>query len=313
MSNNLNYLFIKSLSKINGDLFHSFYIDKNQDLKKTTLLFSSTRSGSTWLSNIINYNNQYRLMFEPFHSDYVPEWSSFNYRQYLNPKANDSKAYNKVKKILNGSVRNKWVDYYNKKIFVEKRLIKDVRINLMSKWIYNKFPEISMIYLIRHPFSVALSRQKIGWPTHLECFLQQSNLYQKHLKPYTNLIKMCQDPLFKQIIQWCIENFLPIKWFNNNQIHIVYYENLCLNFNQEVKKIFHYLKCDYKQTRVSKFERKISQTSRKESAITQGRNLLNGWQFSMSPQKILQANKILKIFGLDELYDENSIPSINLI
>ena len=40
-------------------------IDMNNDISKAVIVAGAARSGTTWLGDIINYKNDYRLMFEP--------------------------------------------------------------------------------------------------------------------------------------------------------------------------------------------------------------------------------------------------------
>ena len=47
--------------------FGIFHIDLNYSPSNTVLIAGSGRSGTTWLSEILNYNNDYRSIFEPFY------------------------------------------------------------------------------------------------------------------------------------------------------------------------------------------------------------------------------------------------------
>ena len=59
------YRFHKNLSfprRILGRL----HIDRNADPDACVLLVGSVRSGTTWLQEVINCRNEYRVLFEPF-------------------------------------------------------------------------------------------------------------------------------------------------------------------------------------------------------------------------------------------------------
>ena len=49
------------------------------------ILAGMGRSGTTWAGNIINYDQSYRILFEPFLPARVKEAKGFEYLQYLNP------------------------------------------------------------------------------------------------------------------------------------------------------------------------------------------------------------------------------------
>ena len=43
----------------------------NKNYKEVIWLIGDVRSGTTWVSNLINHENKYRTMFEPFHPNYI--------------------------------------------------------------------------------------------------------------------------------------------------------------------------------------------------------------------------------------------------
>ena len=55
-------------------------VNPPHDEAQTTFLSGPARSGSTWVGNIIDHRNDYRLLFEPFHRDKVPACRNFGYR-----------------------------------------------------------------------------------------------------------------------------------------------------------------------------------------------------------------------------------------
>jgi hypothetical protein len=102
-------------------------------------------------------------MFEPFHAYKVDICKEFKYRQYLRPENKDKYFLETANLILTGKIKNKWINSQNKRIFSNKRLIKDIRANLMLKWIHTNFPSVPIILLFRHPCAIAYSRiKKIG-------------------------------------------------------------------------------------------------------------------------------------------------------
>ena len=55
------------------------------DHKSSVFLAGSGRSGTTWVSAVINHQGAYRLVFEPFHPGKVRMMRGFRRRQYLRP------------------------------------------------------------------------------------------------------------------------------------------------------------------------------------------------------------------------------------
>ncbi|MHC4757051.1 MAG: sulfotransferase [Planctomycetota bacterium] len=245
-------------------------IDKG-GYRNTVFLAGTGRSGTTWVAQILNYKNDYRVLFEPFHSKKVNMLSHFKYRQYLRPDNLDSAFLDPVRDILCGRIRNKWIDKANRRIISNKRLIKDIRANHLLYWIKNHFPAIPIIVLLRHPCAVAASKIKLNFGTHLEEFLEQPTLMDDFLNPFKKEIQKAQDPFDKHIFLWCIENYLPLKQFNSQQLNIVFYENLCVQPKQEIENLFVFLKQPYDE-RVYKTITIPSGTTRKDSAIYSNEN-----------------------------------------
>ena len=139
-------------------------------------------------------------MFEPFHKYKVKTLSEMNYRLYISPLNNNEKLKEEYSKILSGDIRNKWVDQYNKKYFCVKRIIKEIRINQSLKWIKINFPEIPIVYIVRHPCAVTLSKLRLKWDNHLNEYMSQEDLLNDHLKPYIDIINSAETSYEKHFM-----------------------------------------------------------------------------------------------------------------
>lgn len=276
----------------------------------TVLLAGSARSGTTWAQEIINTNNEYRVIFEPFHSKKIKLIKNWNNRQYLRPDNTELKYLTSAEKILQGKIRSGWTDKFNKKIIAKKRLIKDIRTNLLLKWMNNRFPQIKLVLLLRHPLAVTNSRMKLGWKDHLNDFVIQEDLVNDYLKPYLDIINNTNDLFERQIIMWCIENMIPLKQFNKGEILIIFYEDICIDPKKASEYIFNYLGSNYSKVLLNKFS-KPSALSRTDSAINKGTNLVESWRGSVTKYQLEKSLDILKIFGMDRIYNENSIPLVS--
>ena len=49
----------------------NIYLDFCKDQKNVVFISGVGRSGTTWLTELINYNHRYRILFEPFHNKKV--------------------------------------------------------------------------------------------------------------------------------------------------------------------------------------------------------------------------------------------------
>jgi len=289
-----------------------FYINTNHKLENTILVAGTGRSGTTWLGDIINYKNEYRIMFEPFASKYVKECNHFNYKQYIRP---DSKAEYFLKeshKILSGNIKNQWIDRYNRKFFCNHRLVKEIRANFFLKWIKNNFPSIPIIFIIRHPCAVAHSRIKLGWETYLEDILDQKDLIQDYLSDYQEDFRNIHSNFEKQIYLWCIENYVTLKQLKKGDAHFIFYEPLCLNPTKTIQRLFNWLGKEYDKA-IEKVIKTPSSVSRKQSAIVTGDDLIGEWKKNIHKEQIVLAMKIIEKFGLDALYNESTRPKVEKV
>jgi len=280
------------------------------DYRRTVFLAGTGRSGTTWVQEVINYDNSFRIMFEPFHSLKIPLLKGWNYLQYLRPDSLDDKFQESAKIILNGNIRHTWIDYNNRRLIARKRLIKDIRANLFLKWIKQNFPEIPIILLLRHPCAVTNSKIIRGWDTHLSDYLMQEELMTDFLNPFKNEIESAVVTFDKHIFMWCIENYIPLKQFNKGEVFVTFYENICTNPQKEISTILSFLGEDSLPKTFDNFSSPSFQ-SRKDSTIMTGTNLINSWRKNVSQEQIDRVIEILQIFGLDQIYGESDLPLVS--
>ncbi len=292
------------------NLRSQLYINFNTNYKGTIFLAGTGRSGTTWISDIINYRNEYRYMFEPFYPDNVKICRNFRYRQYIRPDNRDKRFLEPAMLILSGKIRNFWIDSYNRKFIAEKRLIKDIRAHLLLKWMFANFPGIKIILLFRHPCAVACSKLKLKWGDHLEEIFSQDELVEDFLKPFENEVNKRNDIFEKYILLWCIENYIPLKQFNKDEIHLTFYENFCINPGDELQRLYSFLNKGFDEKANINFKTP-SLLSRKESAIITGDSLIGSWKKHITNEQVKRAFDILTLFGLEKIYDEDSIPDID--
>jgi len=296
--------------KIFGPLISPFYIDYRPDYRNSILLAGTEKSGTTWVSDIINYKREYRYIFEPFWPAKVDICKGFRPRQYLRPANQDSYFIETAKTILSGRIRNNWTDKYHRRFIANKRLIKDIRANLFLKWILNHFPEIPIILLLRHPCAVARSHLRRAHPQpDLKAFLAQEELMEDFLNPFREEIEAAQTTFEKLVFRWCIENYVPLKQFKKGEIHLAFYENFCEKPEFEIDRLFSFLGKSYDEAVFTSL-RKPSPVSREESAIISGGSLIDSWREQITDEQIQRAVEILSLFGLERIYSQDSMPNV---
>jgi hypothetical protein len=286
------------------------YIDSNRNPKNSVFIAGTARSGTTWLAELISAQIPCRLMFEPFNCDLVSEYRTFHYFQYMRPEQTDKKLYEFARKVFNGDIRDPWIDKKNERIIPKFRLIKEIRANLLLKWLHDNFPEVPYLFIIRHPCAVVLSRMELGWATDrdIQPFISQQNLISDFLSDYIDYIKYIKSDEEKHAIIWCVNNLVPLKQFPKKSLKIIYYENLCSQPDLELSWVFKYIQSNDQSRRIIKAE-KPSTTSKTTSAVVTGKDKISRWEKSLTTSQITKILKVVSEFGLDYLYGDSLLPT----
>ncbi len=282
------------------------------------LLIGMGRSGTTWAANIINHDKSYRILFEPFFPSLVKEAKDFEYIQYMPSDDNNPTLTSGAEMILAGKPRSQWVDRDNNGLLYRRRLIKDIRCNLMAGWLKKIFPHLPIVLLIRHPLQVAASWRRLGWGT--EALGQRSDLQiitsqHRLLKDFPQIKTIANqiDPksfLDNVIFLWGVFHLVPFQQLQRNKIYYLFYEHLLTQPEKECRKLFNYLRKPFSWEQVKKAVVRESSTNFHKRNLSQEQHLLlNGWKKEFSGKEIRRANEILTMFELDTIYDTDGYPS----
>ncbi|MCI0563479.1 MAG: sulfotransferase domain-containing protein [Nitrososphaera sp.] len=309
MRKTIKSLFYQSVFRINYWL-HNY--------KEVIWLISDGRSGSTWVTDLINYKKIYREMFEPFHPRFVNGISFILPHQYMRPQDSHKQLEKVASDVFNGKFTNRRVDSANRRCLYDGLLIKDIFANLFSYWASLRFPNLKIVLLIRNPFSVAWSKyrnQNWFWVTEPLDMLNQHNLYEDYLHPFEEIIRKTSsegDYILCQILIWSIVNYVPLRQFEPGQIHIGFYEDILSNPTKAISKIFGFVKPGIKNYEVSlnrEIIRRPSRTSGTESNLLLGTSLATTWKNELTRHQIDAGFRILECFGFEDLYDDKLTPN----
>ena len=205
------------------------YIDIDRRVETSLLVASSGRSGSTWVAEVLNHDNSYRLVFEPFRRDVVREARPLRYGQYIAPDELDHPLAARIEKLLAGRVRGAWVDGYNLRRLARRRIVKEIRVTNLLPWIHARFPELPIVYILRDPVAVARSWHTLGWGDVLDEFLAQDELLEQFPAARSAIESISRDraPMARHLLRWCLENTIPLRSLSSaDTVHVVTYERL---------------------------------------------------------------------------------------
>ncbi|MBC5824797.1 MAG: sulfotransferase [Candidatus Eremiobacteraeota bacterium] len=293
-------------------LVHEIYIDAQPDYRAARLLAGSGRSGTTWIAEVLASDNFYRFMVEPFNCGRVPQCKPFALRQYLRPEDDDPRFLAPARAIFSGRIRNDLIDCLTRPRVYKRRLIKDVRSNLMLTWMRRHFPDLPIVFMMRHPCAVAHSRVKLGWTTKLpEMFFAQPALMQDFLAPFREHIASARTGFEIHLFDWCVENYVPLMQLNKGDAYMLFYEHLCMDPRGEIERLCSYLGRPFDDAMLKAIDRPSSspRTMAGRERPT-AEELVCGWQAHVTSDEIRRAVDISGLFGLDRVYSQGPMPLV---
>lgn len=278
---------------------------------KTIWLIGDGRSGTTWVSSLINHDKKCREMFEPIHPELIEESSFLELHQYVKPGLVNPRLESLVNSILSGKFQSCRVDRDNKKNLLYNGLIvKDIFANLFAYWAFLKNRNVQVVLLVRHPFSVALSKAEKKdwlWETDPMSLMNQDTLFTDYLFPHKSLIEEIvakENYILNQVLIWAIINYVPLKQFSKGELVIVFYENFVLDANKELSKLIGFENIQIDEQIIIN----PSKVTKKSSSEIQN-NLFKDWNKLLTPIELKEGMRILQEFGFEDLYDQNSLPN----
>jgi hypothetical protein len=284
------------------------YLDLGGDHHDTVFVAGSGRGGTSWLSEVINHDSDYRYVFEPFNPSEVSLARPFGYRCYIRPGESRPELRERANKVVSGEVRGLWTDRFHRRFLARKRLIKDIRANLFLGWLSRSFPEMPIVFILRHPCAVALSKTKLGWSSRLEEFLEQPGLVRDFLDPVAEEMRAATTEFERHVFAWCVETLVPLTHLDPGRAHLVFYENLCEAPEAELRGLYDYFGAGFRDVPVETLLRP-SDLARSGSAVLSGRDPVRSWREELGEREVRRAFEILGYFGLDRIYGASPMPN----
>lgn len=287
-----------------GRLLGGLYVDLARgDHRRSVFLAGTGRSGTTWLAGLVNHDRRYRNVFEPFHPGKVEGFRGFRSKQYLRPTDRREEFLAPARRVLSGELRSLWTDRGGT-LVARRRLVKDVRANLLLGWMAENFPGMPIVLLMRHPCAVVSSRLALGWRDNLAETMDQEDLVEDYLLPMREEILAAHDPFERHLFLWCIDNYVPLRQFPPGGLHLCFYENLLVDPEPELRRLFAVLGQDFDGKALHRINRP-SPTSRRGTSSDPA---VDGWRRGVTGRRLERTVEILGLFGLDRVYGEGPLP-----
>jgi hypothetical protein len=284
------------------------FLKKTRKPYKPIVVFGVARSGTTWLSQIISAAG-YELNFEPigsmnFAEDYKIKYEPIPPFYYLKKEdKNDYKPYMNI--IMSAEIRDKFVLRPNRQNYIgsNKKVIKLIRANLMISWMQENY-DFYGILIIRSPHATINSQ--------IKCHMNEGvkNIEEFYPKDLLNKFNIKQRDIMKKVknrkdilaVNWCIQNYIPLKSADRNNLVVVKYEDLVKNPNKVIKRLSK--KVGFEFTKEVKDQLyKESFTTRKETKDIKNYDPTTAWKKNFTQKEIDSVIEIVKAFNLEEYLD----------
>ncbi len=295
--------------EIGGGMLGQLYLDRGRGAAASVVLAGHDRSGTTWIAEALNHRRDFRYIYEPFHPGRLDATSLFTPRLYLRPDDREERYMAAADAVLSGRVRSLWADKYNRTVLPRRRLVKEVRSNLLLPWLAASFPDTPIVFVLRHPCAVANSERRLSdsWHIDLGRFLSQPALMEDHLEPFRGAMEAATTDWGKRAFVWCIENHVPLATLDPDRVLFAFYEDFCVDPETELKRLFEFVNLPYDPHALETLA-KPSATSRKDSAVLAGEDLIEAWRRSVTDDEIAETMRVVELFGLDRIYSTDSMP-----
>ncbi|HVC69135.1 MAG TPA: sulfotransferase [Acidimicrobiales bacterium] len=296
------------------------FVEWNRDYRRTLLLVSSARSGSTWLSDILEESLRCRMIFEPLRRDKVPLAQNVPWGMYSDPSQPDPELDAVLRRMLSGRVRNRWSDKFNRYRLTRRRLVKEVRATNLLPRIVENFPDMPIVYLLRHPIPTAWSAAKLHWLPYLKEFFRQPQLMEGPMAPMQGAIDdtMADKDLFQRhVLRWCLENYIPVNHLATGSVHVVFYEDIVQDPDKELDRLRAYLGRfpGHLWTMPPQRPAAVDLPSRanyRETPLLPVEQRLGSWRDEVPEDRIRFALDLVTRFGLDRIYDLDVRPRVGV-
>jgi len=289
-----------------------------QGNKPNTFVFSTPRSGSTWLMEILTSQPGVKYINEPFNlrDDKIKRLlRGSNWSDLYNPGSEEI-----IEKYLNillsskfkGSFKNQspftpGYNFYTNRIVLKILHCGEDKID----WFKNTF-QGQVVYLVRHPIPTSLSRKQLP---RLKAFISSdySKNFQNNQLALAKSILKKGNKLEMNILDWCFQNAIPLKNLNSDWL-LITYEQLVLEPEKTLSFLLEKLKLKYTKA-IQKSMSKASGSSvqsdeETQKALQDHKNnkffLVEKWKDKILPEEENRIMNIVKAFGID-IYEEGNV------
>jgi len=270
------------------------------NLSESILIFGSTRSGSTWLAEVVSSIQGNIQIFEPMNNDYIHEADDLGIDRhlFLSARDEDQPKKNYFERVLSGKLLNPWLCSQVspvRALFAKRLVVKFVRGNMIIDWLVRQFAILPPALVIRHPCAIVASQLGKGWTPSKQKLLQ--NRFFEHYPEFRSQCEELDKPEQYAALAWCMRYFSPLALAAPRPFLLVSYESLVMDGEKQLTYLFDVWGLEFGAD-IKRRLMKPSNTVTEKSQVQKGRNPLAGWKSQLSEEQVGNIIKVLEIFGM---------------
>lgn len=307
------------------------YLSYKKGTYKDIFLLASRRSGSTHLSRILSCDRGVRLIDQPFdlfkpHTQagkikaaHLPSMPISQFITLSNGQERLVRKY--ISRILEGRLKPLGgIERWGFPFLANRTVLKICNASPLIDWFNDQF-NVSIVYLLRHPIPQALSVMWNKWGITAEAYINNESFVRSYLDEDKS--KLAHEILFrgtyfqKAILNWCLENIVPLK-HRRSEVLTITYEDLVLDPIATIKLLSQQLglKNIRSMLRMGRIPSQPPFSEEKtKAAIREGRRefLVGRWKEQVSVTQLDDARRILETFGIFEYRVDRPQPADQLL
>lgn len=257
------------------------------DIRDTIILSGSPRSGTTWLSEILNTIPRSCILWEPLNMDTIPYLNKLGFQWRTSISIGESRP--SVESYLGGVLTGKKLNSHitsranlGELFRCKHYIVKFCRAQRLFGWLADRFATRTPILLIRHPCAVIASQINL-------------DIYPPGWK-YTES-RSKEDWAEAIATTWCEDYYDALSLPKPHPWILVTYERLVTQGQSEITRIFEALEIEMPEKAIHQLEVPSSMTQ-KGSSLEEEIPLAT-WTSRLSKGQIERILNVVSKYGLD--------------
>lgn len=133
-------------------------VDPLRSTRRAVYVTGSARSGTTWVAELLTAPAATRLVFEPLH--HRSRVGRLGLVPHVEPGEGGEALRRAIRDALDGGCRDPWVNTFQRRAVVTRRVVKDIRPGLLPV-VRSVAPDVPVLLVVRDPLAVGASRARL--------------------------------------------------------------------------------------------------------------------------------------------------------